>query len=185
MPAGTRTCPECENEFANKNRRLCPKCRWKAFKPRRDYRKEYSKYRAKNLARARRNYPRNRDKIMQGVQRYYRANREARLRYGRAYYRKHKEFLKQQVKAWHKANPEKRRAIMNRYARKKIRGIFDGYVRRQLRVRNVPITPENIERQRTKIKVLRMKGSLIRSRNTFSMIATVSTLGHHGTRVKN
>ena len=82
----------------------------------------------------------------------YRAdNHEKILEYGRKHYAENSERYKKYSRKWHAANLEKVREI-RRYKREIL---SDGYLRRQLKQRNLPVTPETIDYKRIQLKLYR------------------------------
>lgn len=82
----------------------------------------------------------------------YRAdNHEKILEYGRKHYAENSERYKKYSRKWQAANPEKVRET-RRYKREIL---SDGYLRRQLKQRNLPVTPETIDYKRIQLKLYR------------------------------
>jgi hypothetical protein len=82
----------------------------------------------------------------------YRAdNHEKILERTRKHYAENSERYKEYSRKWRAANPEKERE-MRRYKREIL---SDGYLRRQLKQRNLPVTPETIDYKRIQLKLYR------------------------------
>lgn len=82
----------------------------------------------------------------------YRAdNHEKILEYGRKHYAENSERYNKYSRKWQAANPEKVRET-RRYLREIL---SDGYLRRQLKQRNLPVTPETIDYKRIQLKLYR------------------------------
>ena len=82
----------------------------------------------------------------------YRAdNHEKILEYGRKHYAENSERYNKYSRKWQAANPEKVRET-RRYLREIL---SDGYLRRQLKRRNLPVTPETIDYKRIQLKLYR------------------------------
>lgn len=82
----------------------------------------------------------------------YRAdNHEKILEYGRKHYAENSERYNKYSRKWQAANPEKVRET-RRYLREIL---SDGYLRRQLKQRNLPVIPETIDYKRIQLKLYR------------------------------
>lgn len=89
---------------------------------------------------------------MREYDRKYRAdNHEKILEYGRKHYAENSERYNKYSRKWQAANPEKVRET-RRYLREIL---SDGYLRRQLKRRNLPVTPETIDYKRIQLKLYR------------------------------
>lgn len=152
----TRVCRKCGQEkplsefVKDKTRELgysytCKHCK----------REHACKYRADNhekvLERTRKWRVDNPEKVREYDRKYRADNHEKILEYGRKYYAENSERYKKYSRKWHAANPEKVREI-RRYKREIL---SDGYLRRQLKQRNLPVTPETIDYKRIQLKLYR------------------------------
>lgn len=152
----TRVCRKCGQEkpleeFA-KNKEcvlghshICKQCR----------REHACKYRADNhekvLERTRKWRVDNPEKVREYDRKYRADNHEKILEYGRKHYAENSERYKKYSRKWQAANPEKVRET-RRYKREIL---SDGYLRRQLKQRNLPVTPETIDYKRIQLKLYR------------------------------
>lgn len=113
------------------------------------------KYRADNhekiLERTRKWRVDNPEKVREYDRKYRADNHEKILEYGRKHYAENSERYKKYSRKWHAANPEKVREI-RRYKREIL---SDGYLKRQLKQRNLPVTPETIDYKRIQLKLYR------------------------------
>ncbi len=152
----TRVCRKCGQEkplsefVKDKTRELgysytCKHCK----------REHACKYRADNhekvLERTRKWRVDNPEKVREYDRKYRADNHEKILEYGRKHYAENSERYKKYSRKWHAANPEKVREI-RRYKREIL---SDGYLRRQLKQRNLPVTPETIDYKRIQLKLYR------------------------------
>lgn len=152
----TRVCRKCGQEkplsefVKDKTRELgysytCKHCK----------REHACKYRADNhekvLERTRKWRVDNPEKVREYDRKYRADNHEKILEYGRKYYAENSERHKKYSRKWYAANPEKVREI-RRYKREIL---SDGYLRRQLKQRNLPVTPETIDYKRIQLKLYR------------------------------
>lgn len=152
----TRVCRKCGQEkplsefVKDKTRELgysytCKHCK----------REHACKYRADNhekvLERTRKWRVDNPEKVREYVRKYRADNHEKILEHGRKYYAENSERYKKYSRKWHAANREKVRE-MRRYKREIL---SDGYLRRQLKQRNLPVTPETIDYKRIQLKLYR------------------------------
>lgn len=152
----TRVCRKCGQEkplsefVKDKTRELgysytCKHCK----------REHACKYRADNhekiLERTRKWRVDNPEKVREYDRKYRADNHEKILEYGRKHYAENSERYKKYSRKWHAANPEKVREI-RRYKREIL---SDGYLKRQLKQRNLPVTPETIEYKRIQLKLYR------------------------------
>lgn len=152
----TRVCRKCGQEkplsefVKDKTRELgysytCKHCK----------REHACKYRADNhekvLERTRKWRVDNPEKVREYDRKYRADNHEKILEYGRKYYAENSERYKKYSRKWYAANPEKVREI-RRYKREIL---SDGYLRRQLKQRNLPVTPETIDYKRIQLKLYR------------------------------
>lgn len=113
------------------------------------------KYRADNhekvLERTRKWRVDNPEKMREYDRKYRADNHEKILEYGRKHYAENSERYKEYSRKWRAANPERERE-MRRYKREIL---SDGYLRRQLKQRNLPVTPETIDYKRIQLKLYR------------------------------
>lgn len=113
------------------------------------------KYRADNhekvLERTRKWRVDNPEKVREYDRKYRADNHEKILEYGRKHYAENSERYKKYSRKWQAANPEKVRET-RRYKREIL---SDGYLRRQLKQRNLPVTPETIDYKRIQLKLYR------------------------------
>ena len=113
------------------------------------------KYRADNhekvLERTRKWRVDNPEKVREYDRKYRADNHEKILEYGRKHYAENSERYKKYSRKWQAANPEKVRET-RRYKREIL---SDGYLRRQLKQRNLPVTPETIDYNRIQLKLYR------------------------------
>ncbi len=152
----TRVCRKCGQEkplsefVKDKTRELgysytCKHCK----------REHACKYRADNhekvLERTRKWRVDNPEKVREYDRKYRADNHEKILEHGRKYYAENSERYKKHSRKWHAANREKVRE-MRRYKREIL---SDGYLRRQLKQRNLPVTPETIDYKRIQLKLYR------------------------------
>ncbi|WP_410083935.1 hypothetical protein [Barnesiella intestinihominis] len=152
----TRVCRKCGQEkpleefVKDKTRELgysytCKHCR----------REHACKYRADNhekvLERTRKWRVDNPEKVREYDRKYRADNHEKILEYGRKHYAENSERYKKYSRKWQAANPEKVRET-RRYKREIL---SDGYLRRQLKQRNLPVTPETIDYKRIQLKLYR------------------------------
>lgn len=152
----TRVCRKCGQEkpleefVKDKTRELgysytCKHCR----------REHACKYRADNhekvLERTRKWRVDNPEKVREYDRKYRADNHEKILEYGRKHYAENSERYKKYSRKWQAANPEKVRET-RRYKREIL---SDGYLRRQLKRRNLPVTPETIDYKRIQLKLYR------------------------------
>lgn len=152
----TRVCRKCGQEkpleefVKDKTRELgysytCKHCR----------REHACKYRADNhekvLERTRKWRVDNPEKVREYDRRYRADNHEKILEYGRKHYAENSERYNKYSRKWQAANPEKVRET-RRYLREIL---SDGYLRRQLKQRNLPVTPETIDYKRIQLKLYR------------------------------
>ena len=152
----TRVCRKCGQEkpleefVKDKTRELgysytCKHCR----------REHACKYRADNhekvLERTRKWRVDNPEKVREYDRKYRADNHEKILEYGRKHYAENSERYKKYSRKWQAANPEKVRET-RRYLREIL---SDGYLRRQLKRRNLPVTPETIDYKRIQLKLYR------------------------------
>lgn len=152
----TRVCRKCGQEkplsefVKDKTRELgysytCKHCK----------REHACKYRADNhekiLERTRKWRVDNPEKVREYDRKYRADNHEKILEYGREHYAENSERYKKYSRKWHAANPEKVREI-RRYKREIL---SDGYLKRQLKQRNLPVTPETIDYKRIQLKLYR------------------------------
>ena len=152
----TRVCRKCGQEkplsefVKDKTRELgysytCKHCK----------REHACKYRADNhektLERTRKWRVDNPEKVREYDRKYRADNHEKILEYGRKHYAENSERYKKYSRKWHAANPEKVREI-RRYKREIL---SDGYLKRQLKQRNLPVTPETIDYKRIQLKLYR------------------------------
>lgn len=152
----TRVCRKCGQEkplsefVKDKTRELgysytCKHCK----------REHACKYRAddheKVLERTRKWRVDNPEKVREYDRKYRADNHEKILEHGRKYYAENSERYKKHSRKWHAANREKVRE-MRRYKREIL---SDGYLRRQLKQRNLPVTPETIDYKRIQLKLYR------------------------------
>ena len=152
----TRVCRKCGQEkpleefVKDKTRELgysytCKHCR----------REHACKYRADNhekvLERTRKWRVDNPEKVREYDRKYRADNHEKILEYGRKHYAENSERYNKYSRKWQAANPEK-----GRETRRYLREILsDGYLRRQLKRRNLPVTPETIDYKRIQLKLYR------------------------------
>ena len=139
------TCKQCKREHACKYRadnheKVLERTRkWRVDNPEKV--REYDrKYRADNH-----------EKILEYGRKHYAENSERYKKYGRKHYAENSERYKKYGRKWHAANLEKVREI-RRYKREIL---SDGYLRRQLKQRNLPVTPETIDYKRIQLKLYR------------------------------
>jgi hypothetical protein len=152
----TRVCRKCGQEkpleefVKDKTRELgysytCKHCR----------REHACKYRADNhekvLERTRKWRVDNPEKVREYDRKYRADNHEKILEYGRKHYAENSERYNKYSRKWQAANPEKVRET-RRYLREIL---SDGYLRRQLKQRNLPVTPETIDYKRIQLKLYR------------------------------
>ena len=152
----TRVCRKCGQEkpleefVKDKTRELgysytCKHCR----------REHACKYRADNhekvLERTRKWRVDNPEKVREYDRKYRADNHEKILEYGRKHYAENSERYNKYSRKWQAANPEKARET-RRYLREIL---SDGYLRRQLKQRNLPVTPETIDYKRIQLKLYR------------------------------
>ena len=152
----TRVCRKCGQEkpleefVKDKTRELgysytCKHCR----------REHACKYRAENhekvLERTRKWRVDNPEKVREYDRKYRADNHEKILEYGRKHYAENSERYNKYSRKWQAANPEKVRET-RRYLREIL---SDGYLRRQLKRRNLPVTPETIDYKRIQLKLYR------------------------------
>ena len=152
----TRVCRKCGQEkpleefVKDKTRELgysytCKHCR----------REHACKYRADNhekvLERTRKWRVDNPEKVREYDRKYRADNHEKILEYGRKHYAENSERYNKYSRKWQAANPEKVRET-RRYMREIL---SDGYLRRQLKQRNLPVTPETIDYKRIQLKLYR------------------------------
>lgn len=152
----TRVCRKCGQEkpleefVKDKTRELgysytCKHCR----------REHACKYRADNhekvLERTRKWRVDNPEKVREYDRKYRADNHEKILEYGRKHYAENSERYNKYSRKWQAANPEKVRET-RRYRREIL---SDGYLRRQLKQRNLPVTPETIDYKRIQLKLYR------------------------------
>lgn len=152
----TRVCRKCGQEkpleefVKDKTRELgysytCKHCR----------REHACKYRADNhekvLERTRKWRVDNPEKVREYDRKYRADNHEKILEYGRKHYAENSERYNKYSRKWQAANPEKVRET-RRYKREIL---SDGYLRRQLKQRNLPVTPETIDYKRIQLKLYR------------------------------
>jgi hypothetical protein len=152
----TRVCRKCGQEkpleefVKDKTRELgysytCKHCR----------REHACKYRADNhekvLERTRKWRVDNPEKVREYDRKYRADNHEKILEYGRKHYAENSERYNKYSRKWQAANPEKVRET-RRYLREIL---SDGYLRRQLKRRNLPVTPETIDYKRIQLKLYR------------------------------
>ena len=152
----TRVCRKCGQEkpleefVKDKTRELgysdtCNHCR----------REHACKYRADNhekvLERTRKWRVDNPEKVREYDRKYRADNHEKILEYGRKHYAENSERYNKYSRKWQAANPEKVRET-RRYLREIL---SDGYLRRQLKQRNLPVTPETIDYKRIQLKLYR------------------------------
>lgn len=152
----TRVCRKCGQEkpleefVKDKTRELgysytCKHCK----------REHACKYRADNhekvLERTRKWRVDNPEKVREYDRKYRADNHEKILEYGRKHYAENSERYKKYSRKWQAANPEKVRET-RRYKREIL---SDGYLRRQLKQRNLPVTPETIDYKRIQLKLYR------------------------------
>ena len=152
----TRVCRKCGQEkpleefVKDKTRELgysytCKHCR----------REHACKYRADNhekvLERTRKWRVDNPEKVREYDRKYRADNHEKILEYGRKHYAENPERYNKYSGKWQAANPEKVRET-RRYLREIL---SDGYLRRQLKQRNLPVTPETIDYKRIQLKLYR------------------------------
>lgn len=152
----TRVCRKCGQEKPleefgkDKTRELgysytCKHCK----------REHACKYRADNhekvLERTRKWRVDNPEKVREYDRKYRADNHEKILEYGRKHYAENSERYKKYSRKWQAANPEKVRET-RRYKREIL---SDGYLRRQLKQRNLPVTPETIDYKRIQLKLYR------------------------------
>lgn len=113
------------------------------------------KYRADNhekvLERTRKWRVDNPEKVREYDRKYRADNHEKILEYGRKHYAENSERYNKYSRKWQAANPEKVRET-RRYLREIL---SDGYLRRQLKQRNLPVTPETIDYKRIQLKLYR------------------------------
>ena len=152
----TRVCRKCGQEkpleefVKDKTRELgysytCKHCR----------REHACKYRADNhekvLERTRKWRVDNPEKVREYDRKYRADNHEKILEYGRKHYAENSERYNKYSRKWQAANPEKVRET-----RRYLREILSvGYLRRQLKQRNLPVTPETIDYKRIQLKLYR------------------------------
>lgn len=152
----TRVCRKCGQEkpleefVKDKTRELgysytCKHCR----------REHACKYRADNhekvLERTRKWRVDNPEKVREYDRKYRADNHEKILEYGRKHYAENSERYNKYSRKWQAAKPEKVRET-RRYLREIL---SDGYLRRQLKQRNLPVTPETIDYKRIQLKLYR------------------------------
>lgn len=152
----TRVCRKCGQEkpleefVKDKTRELgysytCKHCR----------REHACKYRADNhekvLERTRKWRVDNPEKVREYDRKYRADNHEKILEYVRKHYAENSERYNKYSRKWQAANPEKVRET-RRYLREIL---SDGYLRRQLKQRNLPVTPETIDYKRIQLKLYR------------------------------
>lgn len=152
----TRVCRKCGQEkpleefVKDKTRELgysytCKHCR----------REHACKYRADNhekvLELTRKWRVDNPEKVREYDRKYRADNHEKILEYGRKHYAENSERYNKYSRKWQAANPEKVRET-RRYLREIL---SDGYLRRQLKRRNLPVTPETIDYKRIQLKLYR------------------------------
>lgn len=152
----TRVCRKCGQEkpleefVKDKTRELgysytCKHCR----------REHACKYRADNhekvLERTRKWRVDNPEKVREYDRKYRADNHEKILEYGRKHYAENSERYNKYSRKWQAANPEKVRET-RRYLREIL---SDGYLRRQLKRCNLPVTPETIDYKRIQLKLYR------------------------------
>ena len=152
----TRVCRKCGQEkpleefVKDKTRELgynytCKQCK----------REHACKYRADNhekiLEYGRKHYAENSERYKKYSRKHYAENSERYKKYSRKHYAENSERYKKYSRKWHAANLEKVREI-RRYKREIL---SDGYLRRQLKQRNLPVTPETIDYKRIQLKLYR------------------------------
>ena len=108
----------------------------------------------------------NAEKVLEKRRKRYAANHEKALEYGRKYRAANPEKAREYSRKYRAANREKRREYGSKYHaanrekvlekhRYKREILSDGYLRDQLKQRNLPIIPETIEYKRIQLKLYR------------------------------
>ena len=93
----------------------------------------------------------NAEKVLEKRRKRYAANHEKALEYGRKYRAANREKRREYGRKYHAANREK---VLEKH-RYKREILSDGYLRDQLKQRNLPIIPETIEYKRIQLKLYR------------------------------
>jgi len=93
----------------------------------------------------------NAEKVLEKRRKRYAANHEKALEYGRKYRAANPEKAREYSRKYHAANREK---VLEKH-RYKREILSDGYLRDQLKQRNLPIIPETIEYKRIQLKLYR------------------------------
>lgn len=152
----TRMCRKCGqekplSEFV-KNKRCALGHEYTCKQCRREYQCKWDAENAeKVLEKRRKRYAANHEKALEYGRKYRAANPEKAREYSRKYRAANREKRREYVRKYHAANREK---VLEKY-RYKREILSDGYLRDQLKQRNLPITPETIDYKRIQLKLYR------------------------------